>query len=120
MVKKLLLSVLMIAAGIIICSAAKIDGKWKTSMEGPDGGMELVFTFKVDGEKLTGKIVSPMGDMDLINGKVKGEEFTFDVDMGGTVIKHTCKLVGEEIKMKVDMGDMGGGAPNEMTLKKVE
>ena len=68
--------------------------------------------------RLTGTVSSPMGDLELINGKVKGDEFSFDVDMGGTTIKHNCKLVGEEIKMKIDMGDMGGGAPDELTLKK--
>jgi len=63
--------------------------------------MELTFTFKVDGDKLTGKVESAMGEIELTNGKVKGDEFSFDVDVGGNTMGHDCKISGDEIKMKV-------------------
>jgi hypothetical protein len=124
MVKKLFLLAIMATACLAASSASKIDGKWKASMQSPDGNsMDLVFTFKVDGEKLTGTVTSPMGgDMELKDGVVKGDEFSFSVDAGmGDPIKHKCKLEGDVIKMKFEMpGGMGGDGPSEMTLKKVE
>jgi hypothetical protein len=121
MMRKLLLSVLMAAVGIIVCNAAKIDGKWKTTVEGPNGSMEIVFTFKVDGEKLTGTNSSSMGEFELKDGKVNENEFSFKVDLGmGEPIIHKCKVDGDVIKMKIEMGEMGGDSPNEFILKRVE
>ena len=118
MSKKLFLLSLMLTVGIYVCQAAKIDGKWKTTMN----DMELIFTFKVAGDSLTGTVLSSMGDMPIVDGKIKGDEFSFNVDMGGAKIGHKCKLEGDIIKMNVVMpADMGGGdVPSEMILRKVE
>ena len=108
---------LMLTAGIYVCNAAKIDGKWKTTMN----DMELTFTFKVTGDTFSGSVLSQMGDMPFTNGKIKGDEYTFDIDIQGAKISHKFKLDGDVIKMTVVMpADMGGGAaPSEMTLTKV-
>ncbi len=117
--KKIFLLAIFLTIGIGFCNAAKIDGKWKTSM---NGQMELTFTFKVEGDKITGTVTSDMGILPVINGKVKGNDFTFDVDMEGSIIGHACKLDGEVIKMKVTMpeGIGAGDPPGEMVLKRVE
>jgi hypothetical protein len=57
-----------------------------------------------------------MGEMPFSNGKVDGKEFSFDLDMMGTTIKHKGTVEGNEIKMK---SEGGPGAGNEMILKKV-
>ena len=91
--------------------AIDIDGRWSGKMEGPEGGeMEMVFVFKVDGEKLTGKVEGPMGDMPMTNGKVNGTEFTFDVDAGWMTIGHLCKVLGDSISMKII------GMPGDMEI----
>lgn len=115
--KKWFLSVLAVVMTVFICSAAEIDGKWKAKMEGPDGGMELVFKFKAEGQKLTGAIESPMGEMPISNGKIEGNNFSFDIDFNGNAMPHTGKIEGGQIKLKMGNGDgpMGG----EMTLTKV-
>ena len=46
--KKAVMLTLMLVAGAYMCYAGKIDGKWKADM---GGQMEIIFTFKVDGEK---------------------------------------------------------------------
>ena len=67
-----------------------------------------------------------MGKVELSNGKVNGNEFSFDLDMRGNPMPHTGKLDGEVIKLKVEMGDAPKDRPGpgpdfgEMTLKKVE
>ena len=87
---------------LTLSRVVEIGGRWLCKFEIPDGDpMEITFTFKVEGDKLTGKVESPMGELDITNGKLKGDEFSFDVDMGGNTIGHQCKISGDEIKMKV-------------------
>lgn len=114
--------------GTVFSYAADVDGKWKASFAGggPDGGdgqaIELVFNFKADGEKLTGSITSPMGDMEIINGKIVGNELSFDIDMNGSAINHKGTIDGDVIKLKVEGmgGDGGPGGPDGMELKRVK
>ena len=85
---------------------SKIDGKWVGKIDNPQGEFELTFTFKVDGNTLTGKSTTPMGDMELTNGVVNGNDFSFDVDAGGMVIKHNCKYLDDDvIEVKVNVMD---------------
>jgi hypothetical protein len=130
--KKLMFTFLVLFLGTAFSYAADVDGKWKASFSGgggPDGGaqtMELVFNFKADGEKLTGSITSPMGDMPITNGKIVGKELSFDIDVNGMAIKHKGTIDGDVIKLKMEgMGgpDGGQGAPdgaNGMELKRVK
>jgi hypothetical protein len=117
--KKLLFAFAFVLLGTFVSSAAEIDGKWKASVKGQDGDMELVFIFKADGTTLTGSMVSPMGELTISNGKIDGKEFSFDLDMMGNAIKHKGTVEGNEIKMKSEGGPGGEGAANEMILKKV-
>lgn len=127
--RKLFLLLLILSGGILTSFAAEIDGKWKTTMTPPDGGegMEITFTFKADGEKLTGSVNTQMGEMEFTNGKINGQEFTFDVDLNGMVIKHKCTIDGDTIKMKIEgFGDPNGGGqdgqggPGELILTRVK
>ena len=45
--------------------------------------------------------------MDISNGKVDGDKFTFDVSFNGMTIHHDCTVDGDTIKMttKSDSGD---------------
>lgn len=83
---------------------SKIDGKWIGTGSGPQGDFELTFTFIVDGDKLTGKNSSSMGDFDFTNGMVNGNDFSFDVEMGEMKISHKCKyLENDSIDMIADI-----------------
>jgi len=131
--KKWLFVFAALILGAFVCKAGGIEGKWKTSMEGPDGKMEITFTFKADGNVLTGTVGSPMGDLPISNGKINGNEFSFDIDMGGNPMPHKGFLDGDVIKMKIvgGMGAPGGdangggapggapGGPGDMILKRV-
>ena len=119
--KKLLLTVLIALFAVAASNAEGIAGKWKTSFESPQGSMELTFNFKVDGEKLTGTVSSEMGDIEITNGKVNGNEFTYQIDVMGNVMTQKGKLDGEVIKISMEMPDGGQGpGGSEMVLKKVE
>lgn len=90
----------------------KIDGEWIGTASSPQGDFELTFLFKVDGDKLTGKNSSAMGEIDLINGVVNGNDFSFDVDLQGMTVSHKCKyLEDDSIEVKALVMD------NEMVMK---
>ncbi len=96
---------------------SKIDGKWVGKVSGPQGDFDLTFTFNVKGNKLTGTSSSSMGEMDLTNGVVNGNKFSFDVDAGGMTISHKCTyLPDDSIKVKADVN----GQEIDMKLARVD
>ena len=97
--------------------AAGIEGNWAATMKSPDGNeMEINFVFKMDGDKLTGSVVTPNGDMPISNTIIDGKQFSFDVSFNDTAIKHDCTLNEDDtISMKVVGSPMGD---SEMILKR--
>lgn len=84
--------------------AADVTGKWKAEMTGPGGATrEVTFTFKVDGDKLTGTMSTPRGEREITEGKVSGDEISFVMVMpgreGGEVkVHYNGKVSGDQIK----------------------
>lgn len=116
---KTILTLFLLLSIVTASLAAGIEGTWKGDMQGPDdGGMELIFVFKMEGEKLAGLVKSPNGDMPISNTLIKDKEFQFDVSLNEMVITHKCTLNDDgTISMKVvgtPMGDM------EIILKRQE
>jgi len=106
--KKSFLTVFIAVFAFAISHAQGISGKWKASLESPQGSMELSFTYKVDGTKLTGTISSPMGSQDINNGKVTENEFSYEIDMMGNVMKFNGKLDKDIIKLAMIMPEGAG------------
>lgn len=79
-----------------VSEASKIDGKWIGTINGPQGETEITYTFKVDGDSLTGADSSSMGQIELTNGKVKGNDFSFDIEVNGMKISHECKYLDND------------------------
>jgi hypothetical protein len=101
-------------------NAADLTGKWQGTMQSPDAqGLEINFNFKVEGEKLTGTTASSYGEEQITEGTVKGDAISFVVLAGGGQFKITYKgkVVGEELKFTVTLGDMGD---RELTVKRVK
>jgi hypothetical protein len=82
---------------------AKVDvtGKWAFSVETSAGAGQPTFTFKQDGEKLTGHYTGTFGEADL-TGTVKGADITFGftVDAQGTALKETYTGTVDKDTMK--------------------
>src|SRR6266567_5354779 len=75
----LLLAVLAVAA-----LGADITGNWTGSMSMGDNQFTLSYTFKQDGEKLTGTVTGPGGNaLPLNDGKVQGDKLSFTVQAEG-------------------------------------
>ena len=116
--------VVFVAAFMLVaCFAfsADVDGNWTTEMPGMDGSpMVINFTFKADGNTLTG-MTSPEGmgmDTPISEGKIDGNNISFVVvvDMGMEMrMTYKGTVSGNEIKLNMDMGM---GEPTVLTLKK--
>lgn len=113
---------LMLAAGCLLAFTAvvaaqsqeggKVDvsGTWLMSVETPNGPGSASFTFKQEGERLSGQYRGAFGDAP-VTGTVKGRdvEFSIKVEFQSTelTIVYTGVVDGEE--MKGDMAVRGGG-----------
>lgn len=100
-----LFSILLLA---VAASAADISGTWKGTAQTPAGTVERTFTFKVDGNKLTGETTSSMfGKSTIDDGKIDGDNISFSitVNMQGTEgkINYKGKVEGDEIKFTVEI-----------------
>ncbi len=109
MFKKIGLAVLLLAFCSVSALAADFNGKWNGDVTTPRGTQTLVFDFHVDGATLTGKVTTPRGDTDITNGKVDGDNISFDTVMNfnGNEFKitYTGKADGDTIKFSRQMGD---------------
>jgi hypothetical protein len=101
MVRIKLLCIVLLLSFVGLGVAADLNGKWSSKMQGPEGEMEMVFVFKVNGDTLTGTVQGPMGDIPISNGKLNGDQFSFEVSFGDMTINHQCKVMGDSISMKV-------------------
>ncbi len=90
MIKKALATAFMVLAFAVVSFAQDITGDWKgTVME----NIEVKYTFKVDGEKLTGTSTGPDGTaMPIKEGKIKGEDIEFTIDILDTPTKTKGKI----------------------------
>lgn len=98
-------------------SAADIDGKWAGEIVGQN--MEIAFTFKADGAKLTGVHIVNGQETPIKEGKIEGNNISFVVtlDLGGeTNIPHKGTLSGDQIKMTYEMMGQAG----EILLKRAK
>jgi hypothetical protein len=93
---------------------AKVDvtGKWAFNVETSAGAGAPTFTFKQDGEKLTGHYAGTFGEADL-TGTVKGADisFGFTVDAQGTALKetYTGTVDKDTMKGKIVIEGLGEG-----------
>ena len=118
------LSVCFVFAALSLAWAADVDGKWTAQVPGRGGQTrETTFTFKAEGDKLTGTVSGMQGDSPISDGKISGDEisFTLKLNFQGNEISflYKGKLSGDEIKMT--RSRQGGDQPGqEFTAKKVK
>lgn len=94
-------------------SGEKIDvtGAWNFTVETDAGSGNPSFTFKQDGEKLTGRYKGAFGEADL-TGTVKGDKIEFSIKVTGQlegVVTYTGATDGKTIKGKVSLAGVGEG-----------
>ena len=83
MLRRMIVAVFVFAGLMALALAVDFNGKWEGDA-GPNREYHLVFTFKVDGQKLTGTVESPMGPNDIESGLIEGDQISFEIDAGGS------------------------------------
>jgi len=118
------LSVCFVFAALSLAWAADVDGKWTAQVPGRGGQTrETTFTFKAEGEKLTGTVSGMQGDTPISDGKISGDDisFTLKLNFQGNEITflYKGKVSGDEIKMTRTR--QGGDQPGqEFTAKRAK
>lgn len=82
--------------------AADVSGTWTASFDTQVGQQNYTYTFKVDGDKLTGTAKSNLGEGTITNGTVNGDDVTFTENLSyqgmELMIVYKGKISGDEIK----------------------
>jgi hypothetical protein len=90
--------------------AADVNGKWKAKFETPNGQtIESLFDLKAEGANLTGTVSGRSGETKIQDGKVEGDNITFNVtrNFNGQDVKiaYKGKVEADEIKMTISFGE---------------
>jgi hypothetical protein len=122
MIKKLGIAALFLALAPVAALAADFNGKWTADVQGRNGPQTITFDFHVDGSALTGKVTTPRGDIDISNGKVDGDNISFDTVMNfnGNSFTMNYKGIadGDNIKFTRTFGGGGDRPPQEFVAKR--
>jgi hypothetical protein len=101
--------------------AADVAGQWSATFNTQIGEQHYTYTFKVDGEKLTGTAKNDTGSTEIANGTIKGDDISFveNIDFNGNqiAIAYTGKISGDEIKFTRKVGEF---ATEELVAKRVK
>jgi len=110
------------AASALTVAAADVSGNWKATADFGGQTMERTFTFKVEGNKLTGETTSSiLGKSTITDGKVEGDNVSFTINTKlqdndtRLIYKGKVNSAGNEIHFTVE----GTGNTFEWVAKKV-
>jgi len=83
----------------------------------PDGTPRVnTFTFKTDGDKVTGTVAGSQDETPIKDGKVTGEMISFKADRPFGAFTYKGKIYADEIKFTVQFNDN----TFEMTAKRLK
>src|SRR5579883_702410 len=103
--KRLIATALLAFAPML---AADLNGTWTGTAETSAGSISRTFKFHADGSKLTGETVSEYtGTSEIKNGKVNGQQVSFDINVEAQGEKMTIhyegQLDGDQLKLSADV-----------------
>ena len=137
--KKLLFAgAILLALATIAIAADAVTGKWVYILPSDTGALTNTVTIdlKADGANLTGTVLQPMGGrggggaaaagappaapapVAISNGKVDGNNVTFEVARGQATTKYQGKIVanGTYMDLTIISAGRGGGEPQSVMM----
>jgi hypothetical protein len=85
-----------------------LAGAWETKIKLPDGTeFPVSYTFKVDGDKLTGTIETANGSIDVKEGKIDGDAISYKATIGDNDVSYNGKVADGKIDVKSRGGPLG-------------
>ena len=104
---KILFTLLLLIGGLTTFAQNTLDGNWKGTRETPNGTFEVNYTFKVEGNELTGTWKTQFGEAKLENGKVDGKKFSYSISFNDMKLNYTGEIVSDnELSIKSERGEM--------------
>jgi hypothetical protein len=105
--KKAFFLFMLLICSYVVCLAASInmDGAWYGTLKVEDSQYPLQYNFKVEGDKLTGTAKGPTGDLQITDGEVHGNDFTFAVSLQKLYLVHSGKIYPDSISLNIESGD---------------
>ncbi len=104
--------VFLLVAGPLFAQV-NIAGDWEVTINSPQGSNAAIASLKQDGDKVSGVLKNPMGELPFEGATLTGDElkFTFTVNFQGTPLPITLigKVKGNAIDGKADFGGMAEG-----------
>ena len=106
--RKMLIVLALVCYAVVGLAAvfADVNGKWTGTLIGPDGNpIDVTYTMKVDGDKLTGEASAQDLTLKIDSGKINGNDFKFSItNPEGVTIPHIGKYIaqGDSISINVD------------------
>ena len=110
--RSLFFSVLLVTLFCVVAFAADFNGTWTAAIETQVGVQNYTFTFKVDGEKLTGKAKSEfaMTETEITEGVAKGDDITFveNLNYEGMPLRivYKGKMMGDQIMFSRNVAEI--------------
>jgi hypothetical protein len=80
------------------------------------GQFDLTLKLTAEGEKLTGTVVTPRGENPISDGKITGNELTFNLSFGPNTIPYRGIIEGDSLKLNASFQ----GQPVEGVLNRVK
>ena len=103
--KKLIWTCIMIGCALTLL-AGDINGKWRAEFNTPDGTQRVnTFTFKTEGEKVTGTVAGTQDETPIKDGKLTGDTISFTADRPFGMFTYKGQISGDEIKFTVQFND---------------
>jgi len=117
-----LVSLLLASLATTITSAqTSIAGDWDVTIQSAQGTNSMLVTFKQDGDKISGLLKSPMGELPFQGGTLTGNDLKFDFSIAiqGQPLQITMSgtVDGPTITGKAQFGAFGEG---DWTAKRVD
>src|SRR5947207_532001 len=102
-------------------TAADVSGKWNAQVPGRNGQTrDTTFNLKADGDKLTGTMTGPQGDIEIKDGTISGNNISFKVNLefngNSIVLLYKGVVSGDQIKFTRERE--GAGQTQEFTAQK--
>ena len=111
----------MAAVAVMTAAAADVNGKWTAEMPGRNGQTrEVTYTFKADGDTLTGSMSLAQGEMQIKEGKISGDNISFKVpvEFNGNAFVLVFKGAVSGDQIKFTRAREGADGTQEFTAKR--
>jgi hypothetical protein len=109
-VSALAAAITVLAPLAALAQTTNVAGAWDLTLSTPQGENTVNVTFKQDGDKLTGTLSSPMGEVPLTGTATAGSlKATANLDVQGMALEmaFTGKVAGDTLDGMVKVGDFG-------------